>query len=148
MTLLHPFWLLLLIPVAVSLLLWHLPSRLLQVLRVATLVLLLLAMCGLALKIPSRAGTVIVIADRSFSMPPAADIALKEAIVLTQASVGGDDRMGVISFGQTAAIERPPQGEKFAGFVSEVGRDASNLSKALEIAIALMPHDFPGRILV
>src|SRR5262245_22068494 len=70
MTLLHPVWLALAIPLGVSLWLWRFPSRLLLALRVAVLLLLLLGMCGLAVYLPARAGTVVVVADRSRSMPP------------------------------------------------------------------------------
>src|SRR5437763_1053679 len=56
MTLLHPVWLLLAVPLGVSLLLWRLPSRFLQGLRAVILLLTLLALAGLALRLPSRTG--------------------------------------------------------------------------------------------
>ena len=148
MTLFYPIWLLLAIPIAALLCVWRLPTRLLLTLRVITLVLLLLAMGGLAVKLPSRAGTVVVVADRSLSMPPGSDALLKENIDLVQSPMASGDNLGVVSFGQTAAVERSPQGGKFSGFVSEVGRDGSNLSQAIQTALSLVPPDGPGRILV
>jgi len=68
----HPVWLLLAIPLAVALWLWRLPSPLLLGFRIATVLLILLAMCGLAIKLPSRAGTIVVIADRVIPCPRAA----------------------------------------------------------------------------
>src|SRR5438270_13647511 len=52
MTLLYPIWLILAVPLAVTLLLWPLPGRLLRILRGASLLLVLLAMCWLALRLP------------------------------------------------------------------------------------------------
>ena len=148
MTLLHPIWLLLLIPLIISLRVWKLPSRLLTGLRLAILSLILLAMCGLAVKLPSRAGTVIVVADRSQSMPPDSEAKQKEAIDLIQSAMGSNSNLAVVSFGRNAAIEQSPQSGKFAGFVNEVYGDASDLNSAIEKAMALIPRDAPGRVLL
>jgi hypothetical protein len=143
----HPVWLLLAIPLAVGLWLWRMPTPLLVGFRIATVLLILLAMCGLAIMLPSRAGTIVVIADRSDSMPPGSDASHKEAINLIRSSMGADQRLAVVSFGRSASIEQISPAE-FAGFTGEVGRDESNLSEALERALALIPQGLPGRILV
>ncbi len=148
MTLLDPIWLFLAIPLVVSVVLWPMPSRLLRVLRGAALVCLLLALCGLALTLPSRVGTVVVLADRSESMPPDAEARQKEIIDLVQAEMGPEDRLAVVSFGRTVAVERPPLAGRFTGFLHEVGRDGSNLAEALQAGLGLVPRDAPGRILV
>ncbi len=148
MALLHPVWLLLAVPLGVSLLLWRLPSRFLQGLRGVILLLVLLALTGLALRLPSRAGTVIVVADRSLSMPADADTAQKLAIDLIQEARGPDEHLAVVTFGQRTAIERLPSGGHFAGFTQDVGRDASNLAEAIETALALVPRDAPGKLLL
>ena len=144
----YPVWLLLAVPLAASLLLWRLPTPLLLGFRITTVVLVLLAMCGLAIKLPSRAGTIVVIADRSDSMPPGSDTSQKEAINLIRSSMTGDQRLAVVSFGRRASIEQVTDGAEFAGFAGEVGRDESNLSEALERALALIPQGSPGRVLV
>ncbi|HLG15306.1 MAG TPA: VWA domain-containing protein [Blastocatellia bacterium] len=147
--LLHfPIWLLLIIPLAAAMWLWRLPSRLLRALRLAALVLVVLAMCGLAIKLPSRTGTLVVVADRSESMPPGVDASHKEAINLIQDAIGSQQRLAVVSFGRTAAVEQPPQSGEFAGFTGEIGRDESNLADAIERALSLIPADAPGRILI
>ncbi|HEY7314752.1 MAG TPA: VWA domain-containing protein [Gemmataceae bacterium] len=145
---LHPIWLFLAIPLALSLWLWRMPSRLLLILRALTLSLLLLALCGVVLRLPSQAGTVVVVADRSQSMPPGSAAAQKEAIDLLQKTMGPDDRLAVVSFGRTAAVEQPPTTGQFPGFVHEVGDDASNLADALETGLTLVPREAPGKILV
>lgn len=148
MTLLQPIWLLLLIPLIISLRVWRLPSRFLEVLRLLVLCLILLAMCGLAIRLPSRAGTVVVAVDRSQSMPPDSETMQKEAIDLIQSAMGSDSNLAVVSFGRFAGIEQSPQGGKFAGFVNEVYGDASDLNGAIEKAIALIPRDAHGRVLL
>ena len=148
MTLLYPIWLLLLIPLIVSLRVWKLPSRFLEVLRVVMLLLILLAMCGLAVRLPSRAGTIVVVADRSRSMPPNSEERQKEAIDLIQGDMDSDSRLAVVSFGRITAVEQSPQSGKFSGFVNEVYGDASDLNGAIETAMALIPRDSPGRVLL
>ena len=148
MTLLHPIWLLLLIPLIISLRVWKLPSRLLGILRLAILSLILLAMCGLAVKLPSRVGTVVVVTDRSQSMSPDSEAKQKEAIDLIQGAMGNNVNLAVLSFGRAAAIEQSPQSGKFAGFVNEVHGDASDLNGAIEKAMALIPRGAPGRLLM
>ncbi len=146
--LLHPIWLFLAIPLLLSLWLWRMPSRLLLELRCLTLLLLLLALCGAVLRLPSRAGTIVVVADRSQSMPPGSATVQKEVIDLLQKAMGPDDRLAVVSFGRTVAVEQPPTSGQFAGFVHEIGDDASNLADGLEAALTLIPRDAPGKVLV
>jgi Mg-chelatase subunit ChlD len=144
----YPIWLLLTIPLGIALWLWRLPGPLLQALRITSVVLIILAMCGLAIKLPARAGTVVVVVDRSESMPPNSDSSHKEAINIIRSAIGGDQRLAVVSYGRTSSIEPASQTTEFAGFISDVGRDESNLSEALEKALALIPQGSPGRIVV
>jgi Mg-chelatase subunit ChlD len=146
--LLHPIWLFLAIPLGLSLWLWRMPSRLLIVLRGLTLLLLLLGLCGAVLRLPSQAGTVVVVADRSQSMPQGNAATQKEVIDLLHKAIGPDDRLAVVSFGRTAVVEQSPASGQFAGFVHEVGDDASNLADGLEMALTLIPRDAPGKALV
>src|SRR5262245_56917079 len=148
MIFLHPIYLLLAVPLAVSLLAWGFRARFLSALRIMTLLLIVLALAGLTVRLPSRAGTIVVVADRSLSMPADAESQQKEAIVLLQTSLGPDDRLAVASFGRVPAVELAPGGGKFAGFVHDVGRDASHLADAMQTALALIPADAPGRLLV
>ena len=147
-TLLHPIWLALVIPLAAAWLLWRRPSRFLRFTRLALLFLILMALCGLAIKLPSRNGTIVIVADRSLSMPQGAEGAEKEAIELIGKAMTSEDRLAVVSFGQSAAIERSPQSGAFAGFSNDVGRDASNLTEAIDKALALIPQNSPGKILI
>lgn len=148
MTLLAPIWLLVLVPLGLSLWLWPPPTRLLLALRWLSFALVVLTLAGLALRLPSRSGTVVVLADRSLSMPPGSPVAQKEAIDLIRGGMSGDDRLAVVSFGQEVAIEQAPGDRPFAGFSHEVGGNASNLARGLETALSLIPRGSPGRVLV
>jgi len=148
MTLHQPLWLMLAVPLTAALWLWKMPSLQLRVIRVALVILILLAMCGLAFKLPARAGTLVIVADRSESMPPGTDESHKEAINLIRDSIGGDQKLAVVSFGRTAVIEPANAATEFGGFTAETGSDESNLSDALEKALSVIPQGSPGRILV
>lgn len=148
MALLDPVWLLLAIPLAASLWLWRLPGRLLVAVRVLWLTCLLLALAGLAIQLPSKAGTVVVVVDHSDSMPPGAEARHKLSIEQIQKAMGPDDRLAVIAFGENAVLEHRPESGKFVDFVGQVGKGASNLAEAIEKALALIPPDSPGRILI
>ena len=145
---LNPAWLLLAVPIAVVLWSWRLHSRLLQVLRAVVLFLLVVALAFPVLKLPSRVGTVVVVADRSLSMPPDSDLRQKEAIELLQNASGAGDRLAVVAFGRRCAIETSPVSGVFTDFVNEVDADGSNLADSLDTALSLLPSDRPGRILV
>jgi len=148
MMFLNPVWLLLAIPSAALLWILKPPSRFINVIRIIIMLLVLLALAGLSLKLPSRKGTVVVISDRSSSMPADSSARQKEAIDIIQSEMSGEDKLAVVSFGQTVAVEQAAQTGKFGGFSADVGADASNLQVALRTALALIPQDSPGRILV
>ena len=144
----QPVWLLLLVPLAAAWFIWPLPNRGLQIVRAIVFMLAVLALAQLALRLPDRAGTVIVVADRSDSMPKNADASEKEIIDLLHQSMGPRDQLGVVSFGRQAVVEQSPQRGEFGGFTAEVGADHSSLNAALESALSLIPPDGGGRILV
>jgi Mg-chelatase subunit ChlD len=144
----QPVWLLLLIPLAAAWFAWPLPDRGLKILRIVIFLLVVLALAQLAIKLPDRAGTVIVVADRSESMPQNSDAAEKEIIGLLHKSMGPRDQLGVVAFGREAVVEQSPQRAEFGGFTAQVGADHSSLNDAIESALALIPPDGGGRILV
>ncbi len=148
MTLTDPFWMVLAIPLAMSLWLWRLPSRLMFGLRCLALALLVFALCGLSMRLPVRSGTVVLVADRSLSMPSGSESLQKEAADIVYSTIDRGDKFAVVSFAEKAAVEQSPQPAKFVGFSAEVGREASHLADALELALSLIGRDEPGRVLV
>jgi Mg-chelatase subunit ChlD len=139
---------LLVVPLAAAWFAWPLPNHGLKILRAMVFVLVVLALAQLAIKLPDRAGTVIVVADRSESMPQNSDASEKEIIGLLHKSMGPRDQLGVVAFGRQAVVEQSPQRVEFGGFTAQVGADHSDLNSAIESALALIPPDGGGRILV
>jgi Mg-chelatase subunit ChlD len=127
---------------------WRPPTKLLFGLRIASLILVVLALAGLSLRLPSKTGTVVVLADRSLSMPANSVQQQKEAIDILRNAMSGDDLLGVVSFGQQVAVEKAPSTGKFEGFLHQVGGNASSLAEAIELGASLIPRESPGRIVV
>lgn len=144
---LHPIWLFLLIPLAVCLWRWRLPKTL-RLLRISLVLVVVAAMCGIVMPLPSHIGTLVVVADRSHSMPTGIESAIKESLDLLQSAMASEDKLAVVSFGKDVVVERIAQSGRFAGLVSEIDKDGSSLAQALENALALLPQDTPGRILL
>ncbi|HEY1789390.1 MAG TPA: VWA domain-containing protein [Verrucomicrobiae bacterium] len=147
-TFFQPIWLLLFIPLGAACLAWPLPNRLLNALRVAVFVFVVFALAQLAIRLPDRAGTVIVVADRSESMPLDSDAVEKEIIALLHKSMGPRDQLGVVAFGRQAAVEQVPERGEFGGFAADIGPDHSSLNDGIQAALELIPPDGGGRILV
>lgn len=144
----QPVWLLLLVPLGVAWFAWPLASRGLRIVRAITFVLVVFALAQFAIRLPDRAGTVIVVADRSESMPKQAAAAEKEAVDLLHKSMRARDQLGVIAFGRQAIVEQQPQSGEFAGFTAQVGAEHSDVNSALESALGLISSDSGGRILL
>ena len=96
-----------------------------------------------------RAGTVVVVADRSASMPADAAEAQLEAVgLLHDALDPARHRLAVVTFGQRTAVERAPGIDGLDRFSQEVGGGASDLAAALRRVQELLPVDAPGRVLL
>jgi hypothetical protein len=148
MTLQNPAWLLVLVPLAAALAVWRPAGRLQLVLRAIAFALIVLALAGPAIRLDSRDGTLVVVADRSRSMPADGEARAKEIIDLVSSKRPSDNDLGVVSFGRRAAVDLVPSKGGFGGFTGDVGSDASSLGEAIDEAIALIPAGSPGRILV
>ncbi len=148
MTLLEPIWILMAIPLGLALWRWPPPSRWRWGLRLAAMALLVLALCRPGIRLPRRGGLVVVVADRSDSMPVGAAANQRELVGQLESQRGREDRLAVVAFGATAAVERSPEGDRFTAFAAEIDNGQSNLAGALETALALAPAEGSSRILV
>lgn len=148
MMLAEPHWLLLAVPLGLAWWLLRPGGWWLRGLRLLMYGLIVVAMCEPRLVLPERAGTVVVVADRSASMPGNAADQQLEAITLLHAAMSPEDRLAVVTFGETAALEQEPAVERLGSFEQAVGGDASDLSGALRRGLALIPGDGAGRVLV
>ena len=144
----QPALLLLLLPALGALWLWRLPGRYLTPLRVLVYGLAILALAEPHLMRRRGGGTLVVAADRSASLPAGSAARQESLIRAVQSHRRADDRVGVVSFAARAAIEHPPQASAFGGFAAGHDPDASNLAEALQAALALIPAQRAGRILL
>lgn len=118
-------------------------------LRWGLLVLAVAALAGPELVLRDAGSDVVVVVDRSRSMPLDADRVALELVKLLEAQRRPGDRLGVITFGREARVEQPPSAAgSFGGFSRPVDVDASDLSAALDAAAALIPAERTGRVLV
>jgi hypothetical protein len=149
MTFLAPQWLLLLLPL--SLFAWFAariegPPKWLRLGLVFTLV---LALARPELRLRSAGSDVVVVVDRSRSMPPGSQASAEELVHLLEPQRRTGDRLGVISFGRDPAVDLPlSQDARFGGFTTSVDPEASNLATALDAAFDLIPPERAGRVLV
>jgi uncharacterized membrane protein len=149
MTLFYPELLLLIVPL-LFVYFWRGRSRGLaggvRVLIVA--VLALIAAVPLA-PLGGKGVDVVVVVDLSRSMPAGSRGRALELVKLLEQRRKAGDRVGVVTFGREARIERVLEefGET-SGFVQEVDADGSNLGAAIALASGLIPRGRPGRLIV
>ena len=148
-SLLYPELLLLLVPL-LALYYWRArSSNLGGGVRVAILVLFALIAAVPVARIGARGVDVVVVADLSRSMPADSRARALEIIKLLEQRRNRGDRVGVVSFGREARIERLPEALGEAGsFVQDVDADGSDLGGAIGLAASLIPRDRPGRLVV
>ena len=147
--LLFPELLLLLVPLLVAYFWRGRAAGLGGVTRVAILTALTIVAAVPLAPLGGRGIDVIVVADLSRSMPADAVARTLEIVKLLEQRRGSGDRVGIVTFGREARIERLPEalGEA-ASFVQEVDRDGSDLAGAIALAASLIPRDRPGRLIV
>lgn len=144
----QPIWFLLVIPLAVTLFLWRMRSRTLLVIRILFLAALVLAMADTAIRLPRKNGTVVVITDRSRSMPAGSREQQQEAVSIIRKYQGAHDRLAVVSFAEKPVVEKLSGSEKFEGLKAKFSGDRSDLVQALQTAETMIPEDASGRILL
>ena len=149
MTLLFPALLLLIVPLLVVYFWRGRSSGIGGIVRIVVLLALaLLASVPLA-RLGGKGVDVVVVADLSRSMPADSRTRTLEILKLLEQHRATGDRVGIVTFGREARIERLP--EEFtaaADFVQDVDRDGSDLGGAISLAASLIPRARPGRIIV
>ena len=143
MTLAEPIWLILLLPLA-----WHW-SRLrsagfLRFARAALYAVIVLALARPVVSATLPGGTIVVLADRSASMPPDADARQREIIDNLHRTRRPGDRLAVIAFAERPVVELPPGEAPFQGFATETGASGSNIGGAISRALSLASAE-PGQ---
>ncbi len=143
-----PHWLLLLIPGVIMLWpVWQV-SKKIFILRMMILFLVVLALSGLQLRIAAKDGAIVIVADRSLSMPVDADKRVAETMELLHRQMPENGRIGLVSFASEARVELSPGRAPFSGFAGELNQEASNLYEAINKALAIIPDDLSGRVVI
>lgn len=143
-----PHWLLLILPALWVMFRIRMPARKILLLRLIILILVLSALAGAQLKLPGRDGMILVVADRSLSMPANSDERVKETLELLKRQMPPNARLGLVSFGARAKVEMSPARSSFSGFASEIDNEASNLADAIDKALSLIPTETSGRVIL
>ena len=119
------------------------------VIRMMVYLALVLALAGISIEWPDRAGTLVVAVDRSRSMPENAPEESEAFLRRLELSRPRDSQLGVVAFGGGAVIDKLPESPGFDGLRSRIDNpDGSNIAAALELALTQIPADSPGRILL
>ncbi len=118
-------------------------------LRVATIVILLVALTGPRLNLGGRGVDIIAVIDRSRSMPARSAKSVEELVQNVERNRSSGDRVGLVTFGSTAQMERllTNTGD-FKEYTKEILPDGSDLNDALETALNLVDERRPARIVV
>jgi len=145
----HPELLLLALPAALVWWRWRGGERGTRLVRALVLALLVLALAGPYLRTGEKGRDLVLVFDRSRSMPAEAEAAALELAAQAEEARRAGDRIAVVAFGAEAAIETAPsERARFQQFARAVDRDGSNLGQALDTALALIPEDRRGSILL
>ena len=145
----YPELFLLVVPVAWAFWRWGAMRGVTGWLRASVAFLLLLAITGPEVRLGGRGMDVIVVADRSRSMPAAAGENVRELIDNLDRNRGPGDRVGVVTFGAGAEVERVLSETATLGeYAMEIAPDGSDLNEAIERALTLAQPERPTRLLV
>ena len=147
--LLYPQALILAVPVAA--ILWKIRARrkLLLVLQIAIAALIVLMLAQPRLRMREKGTDLVLVVDRSSSMPAGAAERVGELIMLAGKARGPGDRMAVVTFGDGARVQMlPDASEDYSKDPKPTPPEASDLAGGLESALAIVPADRPGRILL
>jgi Mg-chelatase subunit ChlD len=123
-------------------------SRMTSALRLVIALVLVAAIAGPRVRMSAPGTDVILVLDRSQSMPQASEARLDEIVRLVDDARGERDRVGVISFGTKAVVEKTPSRINFSGFAKRVDPSGSDLAAALEEADAVASGARQARMLV
>ncbi len=117
--------------------------------RLLALTALVLALSGLqGVRHPDALTTVFVL-DHSESLLPEERAAAEAWVRQALAGMPAGDRAAVVVFGQDALVERAPSPDRFLAPVTSVpSPQGSDLAGALRLALALLPGDSAGRLVL
>lgn len=117
--------------------------------RIAILILLALLAAVPVAPIGGARRDVVVVADLSRSMPADSRARALEIVRLIEQERTTGDRVGIVTYGREARIERLPEAfAEAADFVQQVDADGTDLGGAIGLAASLIPRERRGRLVV
>ena len=146
-----PWWshLWLVVPVVMFLRPWLKVTRVTGAIRLTLVCLLLFALTGPMWNRGGDGIDVVIVADRSRSMPTDAHRSVLELINNVESNRGLGDRVAVVAFGSDAKVEQTLTNTGgLKEYVQEILPDGSDLNDALLASLNLIDPDRPARILV
>jgi von Willebrand factor type A domain len=124
-------------------------GRAVTVLRAVLLLLLLGLLAGPYVEGRTSGRDLVLVFDRSFSAPETALDTVQELAEQAAAQAQPGDRIGLVTFGRDAVVERAPEEDyQCAPPAKPVDRNGTDLARALDAALALIPPDRQGSILL
>ncbi len=145
----YPELLLLAIPLAFAYRRWGRTRGMTGALRITLLVLLLLALTGPRWNLGGEGIDIVVVADRSRSLPVKADESIRALIRDLEKNRKTGDRIGLVTFGSRAEVEHTLNGSSELGaYTRQVLPDGSDLNDGVSAALNLIEPTRPARILV
>lgn len=118
-------------------------------LRLAILATLLLALTGPTFNLGGDGLDVVLVVDRSRSMPAEATARIQELIENLEQARGHGDRLAIVTFGTGAQVEHKlSNAMETREFLKEVVPDGSDLNAALLTSLTLVDPRRPARLLV
>lgn len=151
-----PAWLLALVVAVVFLALWRRwpapfgarQRRAALAVRLAVVTALVLALAGVQFSYRSSSQALVVAADLSASTVTARAQETADVQALAKA-LPAKDQLGVVSFGQDALVEDPPEhGLDFTGFATSPGPNFTDIESALRLAGSVVPSGARRHILL
>ena len=118
-------------------------------LRLLIMAMFFLALSGPEYDVGGRGMDVVLVADRSRSMPEGSSLRVRELIQNVERARSEGDRVGVVTFGTSSRIEHILSSTvQTDQFIKSVLPHGSDLNSAVLAALNLVDADRPARILV
>ncbi len=135
----EPHWLILLIPLLFLVFIFKPESKIILTIRIALIIVICLALTGPVLKISGKEGVVVVVADRSASMPNDNDKRIQETTSMLSETMPVNSRLALVSFTDKAKIEFSPTRNEASALSIKQNPDASNLADGIDLALSMIP---------
>ncbi len=118
-------------------------------LRVLLLLALLILLAGPRIEGRTSGRDLVLLVDRSRSMPASTLDTLRELAEAARTRSEPGDRIGLVAFGREAVVEQAPsEAFRYVAPTGELDADATDLAEAMETALALIPPERQGSLLI